>query len=111
MSILDLREEITGIADSTNIPHALTGESLIEEDIIINSEEGLTKTIYITVILILIILFGVFRSVVAPVIPLLTIGISYLVAEGIVSILADTTAFPDRKSTRLNSSHVSISYA
>lgn len=94
MSILDLREEITGIADSTNIPHALTGESLIEEDIIINSEEGLTKTIYITVILILIILFGVFRSVVAPVIPLLTIGISYLVAEGIVSILADTTAFP-----------------
>lgn len=94
MSILDLREEITGIADSTNIPHALTGESLIEEDIIINSEEGLTKTIYITVILILIILFGVFRSVVAPVIPLLTIGISYLVAEGIVSILADTTTFP-----------------
>src|SRR5690625_1957005 len=94
MSILDLREEITGIADSTNIPHALTYEYVNEDDISSKYEVGLTKTIYITVILILIILFGVFRSVVAPVIPLLTIGISYLIAEGIVSILADTTAFP-----------------
>lgn len=94
MSILDLRDEITSIADTVEVPHALTGESLIEEDIVINSEKGLTKTIYITVILILIILFGVFRSVVAPIIPLLTVGMSYLVAEGIVSILADTTAFP-----------------
>src|SRR5699024_9131088 len=93
-SITDVRDEITKIADKIDVPHALTVESLIEEDIIVNSEEGLTKTIYITVVLILIILFGVFRSFVAPIIPLLTVGISYLVAEGIVSVLADTTAFP-----------------
>lgn len=93
-SITDAREAITKIADRTDVPHALTGEALIEEDIISNSEDGLTKTIYITVILILIILFGVFRSFIAPIIPLLTVGISYLVAEGIVSILANTTSFP-----------------
>src|SRR5690625_6516844 len=104
-------------------------------------------TIYITVALILIILFLVFRSFVAQIIPLLTVGISFLVAQGIVAILADTVNFPlstftqifmvavmfgigtdyciliisrfkeeinehqDRKSTRLNSSHVAISYA
>src|SRR5699024_6556119 len=93
-TIVEARDEITKIADNINVPHALTGESLIEEDIITNSEEGLTKTIYITVVLILVILFGVFRSFVAPIIPLLTVGISYLVAEGTVSILADTTSFP-----------------
>src|SRR5690625_4689447 len=93
-TILEARDDINAIASMIEVPHALTGEALIEEDIIINSEEGLTKTIYITVILILIILFGVFRSAVAPIIPLLTVGISYFVAEGIVSILADTTNFP-----------------
>lgn len=93
-TILEARDELTKIADETGIPHALTGESLIEEDIVVNSEEGLTKTIYITVVLILIILFGVFRSAVAPIIPLVTVGISYIVAEGIVSVLADTVNFP-----------------
>src|SRR5699024_4784402 len=93
-SIIELRDEINAIADSVDLEHALTGESLIEEDIITSSEEGLTKTIYITVALILIILFVVFKSFIAPIIPLLTVGISYLVAEGIVSILADTTSFP-----------------
>src|SRR5699024_9457230 len=93
-TIGELREKIESIADKVDVPHALTGEELIEEDIVINSEEGLTKTIYITVALILIILFVVFRSFVAPIVPLLTIGISYLVAEGIVSILADTVDFP-----------------
>jgi len=93
-SIIEARDAINELAEDSGVPHALTGESLIEEDIIVNSEEGLTKTIYITVVLILIILFGVFRSFVAPIIPLLTVGISYLVAEEIVSILADTVNFP-----------------
>jgi len=94
LEITDVRDEISEIASSTDVPHALTGESLIEEDIIVNSEEGLTKTISITIVLILVILFAVFRSFIAPIIPLLTVGISYVVAESIVSILADTTAFP-----------------
>lgn len=93
-SVFELRNEINQIASTIDVKHALTGESLIEEDIITNSEEGLTKTVYITVALILIILFVVFKSFIAPIIPLLTVGISYLVAEGLVSILADTTSFP-----------------
>ncbi|HLR64350.1 MAG TPA: MMPL family transporter [Pseudogracilibacillus sp.] len=94
LEITELRDELNEIAAAVDVPHAITGEALIEEDIIVNSEEGLTKTIYITVVLILIILFAVFRSFIAPIIPLLTVGVSYLVAEGIVSVLADTTAFP-----------------
>src|SRR5690625_1600690 len=93
-SIAELRVEIEQITDKVDVPHALTGESLIEEDIVINSEEGLTKTIYITVVLILVILFAVFRSFIAPIIPLITVGISYVIAEGIVAILANTINFP-----------------
>src|SRR5699024_2719164 len=76
LEITELRDELNEIAAAVDVPHAITGEALIEEDIIVNSEEGLTKTIYITVVLILIILFAVFRSFIAPIIPLLTVGVS-----------------------------------
>ncbi|MEN2767778.1 MMPL family transporter [Ornithinibacillus xuwenensis] len=87
-------ERIYSIVEEVEIDHYLTGEAFISQDIITNSEEGLKKTEIITVGLILIILFIVFKSFVAPFIPLLTVGISYLAAQGIVSILADKVDFP-----------------
>ncbi|NLI68949.1 MAG: MMPL family transporter, partial [Bacilli bacterium] len=93
-TIGELREKITAIADEIDVPHALTSEELINEDIVINSQEGLKKTTVITVILILVILLVVFRSAIAPVIPLITVGISYLVAESIVAYLAEYVNFP-----------------
>ncbi|MCJ0929835.1 MMPL family transporter [Virgibacillus halodenitrificans] len=88
------REKIYDIADDTSIDHYVTGQQYIEQDIVKNSQEGLKRTEIITVGLILIILFIVFKSFVAPFIPLLTVGISYLAAQGIVAILADTVNFP-----------------
>ncbi|WP_026905611.1 MMPL family transporter [Paucisalibacillus globulus] len=90
----EARESINSILDDVEIEHYLTGEAFISQDIITNSEEGLKKTEIITVGLILVILFIVFKSFVAPFIPLLTVGISYLAAQGIVSILADKIDFP-----------------
>ncbi|HEY4600046.1 MAG TPA: MMPL family transporter [Cerasibacillus sp.] len=80
--------------EDIKVDHYLTGEDYINQDIITNSEEGLRKTEIITVGLILVILFIVFRSFVAPLIPLLTVGMSYLAAQGIVAILADSVDFP-----------------
>ena len=88
------RDNIYETVENIDIEHHLTGEEFIEQDIITNSEEGLKKTEFITVGLILIILFIVFKSFLAPFIPLLTVGISYLAAQGVVSILADTVNFP-----------------
>lgn len=88
------RDKIYQTVDNIEVDHQLTGEQYIEQDIITNSEEGLKKTIFITIALILIILFLVFRSLIAPFIPLLTVGISYLIAQDIVAILADTINFP-----------------
>ncbi|MDC3413611.1 MMPL family transporter [Aquibacillus sp. 3ASR75-11] len=93
-TIAESREDIYAALESIKVDHLLTGESYISEDIIINSEEGLKKTEYITVGFILLILFVVFRSLIAPFVPLLTVGISYLAAQGIVAILADTADFP-----------------
>ncbi|HAM79959.1 MMPL family transporter [Ornithinibacillus bavariensis] len=92
--IADASDAIYASLEDVTIDHYLTGEAFISQDIITNSEEGLKKTEVITVVLILIILFAVFKSFVAPFIPLLTVGISYLAAQGVVSILADKINFP-----------------
>ncbi|MBB6669862.1 MMPL family transporter [Cohnella nanjingensis] len=81
------------IAD-VKVDHYLTGNWLIQEDVIQSSEEGLKKTEYITVAFILAILFLVFRSAIAPFIPLLTVGISYVAAQSVVSYLVKYLDFP-----------------
>src|SRR5690625_1666063 len=93
-TVNEARDTILQSVENIQVEHHLTGEVFLEEDIIINSEEGLEKTLYITVALILVILFLVFKSFVAPFIPLLTVGLSYLISQGIVAILADTMNFP-----------------
>ena len=79
-----------------NVPvdHYLTGNWVIQEDVVQSSEEGLKKTEWITVVFILAILFVVFRSAVAPFIPLLTIGISYIASQSVVAFLVKYMDFP-----------------
>lgn len=80
--------------DETKLAHYYTGGWVIGEDLVTNSQEGLKKTEGITVGFILIVLLLVFRSAVAPIIPLVTVGFSYLTAQSIVSILVDKFNFP-----------------
>ncbi|RAP77330.1 MMPL family transporter [Paenibacillus montanisoli] len=63
----------------------LTGSAPIGKDFQSSSEEGLKKTELLTVILVLVILLIVFRSPVAPLIPLITIGISLVITRGLVA--------------------------
>jgi RND superfamily putative drug exporter len=81
------------IAD-VKVEHYYTGDWIIIEDVIISSQEGLKKTEWITIVFILAILFIVFRSAVAPFIPLLSIGISYLAAQSVVAFWAEYGHFP-----------------
>lgn len=74
--------------------HYMTSEGLITEDTIASSEAGLKKSEYITVVFILLILFVVFRSFVAPFVPLLTVGLSYIVSQSVVAFLVDRFDFP-----------------
>ncbi|MGN7401209.1 MMPL family transporter [Cytobacillus praedii] len=76
------------------VDHYYTSEWQINEDLMASSEEGLKKTEGITVVFILAVLLLVFRSVIAPIIPLVTVGLSYLASQSIVSFLVDRFDFP-----------------
>ncbi|WP_223068679.1 MMPL family transporter [Paenibacillus caui] len=93
-SVHQMKEDLMQALDGTSVQHYLTGQQLIEEDTVASSEAGLKKTEMITVVFILVILFIVFRSFVAPFVPLLTVGISYIVSQQIVAFLVDRVDFP-----------------
>lgn len=87
--------------EDVKVDHYYTSQWLINEDLMNSSEEGLKKTEGITVVFILAVLLLVFRSVVAPVIPLLTVGFSYLTAQSIVAVLVDVFDFPISNYTQI----------
>lgn len=67
----------------------LTGSAAISQDFQESSRRGLQRTEIITIGLVLAILLIVFRSPVAPLVPLLTIGISVVVSRGLIAQAAD----------------------
>lgn len=90
----ELRDDLYEALAGVNVEHYYTAEWLINEDVIQSSQDGLHRTEWITVILLLVILLIVFRSFIAPLIPLLTVGISYLVSQSVVAYLVDWVDFP-----------------
>lgn len=92
--VKDLRGPLEDALKTDHVKTYMTGNSLINEDVIISSEKGLKKTEIITVIFIMVVLLLVFRSAVAPFVPLLTVGMTYLVSSTVVAFLVDGLNFP-----------------
>ncbi|WP_276354750.1 MMPL family transporter [Cohnella caldifontis] len=67
----------------------LTGSAPITQEFQQSSQDGLKKTEALTVGLVLVILLIVFRSPVAPLIPLATIGISLVISRGLIALATD----------------------
>ncbi|MDQ0272630.1 MMPL family transporter [Cytobacillus purgationiresistens] len=97
----ELSEALYATLAPVKVDHHFTSEWMINEDLMKSSEEGLKKTEGITVVFILAVLLLVFRSAVAPLIPLLTVGFSYLASQSIVSILVDQFNFPISNYTQI----------
>jgi RND superfamily putative drug exporter len=93
-TLLELRDGLYEEISSVPVEHYYTGNWIISEDVVQSSQEGLKKTEFITLGFILIILFVVFRSAVAPLVPLVTVGFTYLVTQSIVSFLVEYFDFP-----------------
>ncbi|WP_340372594.1 MMPL family transporter [Peribacillus sp. FSL E2-0218] len=87
--------------EQVDIEHYYTSSWMIDEDLNTNSQEGLKKTEGITVVFILAVLLIVFRSVVTPIIPLITVGFTYLCSQSIVSFLVDRWDFPISSYTQI----------
>lgn len=101
-------EEVNAVADTireTIIPEDmtayLTGEAIINNDVNISAQEGLKRTEIITVVLIFGLLLAVFRSIVTPFIPLVAVGISYLLSQSIVAFFIDWFGFPVSNYTQI----------
>lgn len=94
LSAVATSELISNELQSVSVEHYMTGRQLIDHDQIVSSQEGLKKSEIITVVFILLILFVVFRSFAAAFIPLLTVGLSYIISQSIVAFLVDGVDFP-----------------
>jgi putative drug exporter of the RND superfamily len=92
--IKQVSKDLYKAIDNIKLEHYYTGSWMIDEDLINNSQEGLKKTEGLTLVFILAVLLLVFRSIVAPLVPLVTVGISYVTAQSVVAILIDKINFP-----------------
>ncbi|MCH1625631.1 MMPL family transporter [Ferdinandcohnia quinoae] len=97
----EVSEALYKTIEDVKVEHYYTSEWLISEDLMKSSEEGLKKTEGITVVFILVVLLLVFRSVISPIIPLLTVGFTYLASQSIVSFLVDKFDFPISSYTQI----------
>ncbi|RTR27119.1 MMPL family transporter [Robertmurraya yapensis] len=90
----ELKEALYSILEDVKVDHYFTSEWLVNEDLMNSSQEGVKKTEGITVAFIVVVLLLVFRSFIAPFIPLITVGFSYVASQSIVSFLVDKFDFP-----------------
>lgn len=65
----------------------LTGDGPILSAYTSSSEESVDSTTWITVLLVIVILLFIYRSLVSPLIPLLTITLAYLISRAVVAFL------------------------
>lgn len=90
----EVRESLSAEMEGTPVAHYLTSSWMIAEDVVKSSEEGLKRTEAITVVFILLVLIVVFRSLIAPFIPLVAVGVSYITSQSIVAFLVEWVNFP-----------------
>ncbi|EST13249.1 MMPL family transporter [Sporolactobacillus laevolacticus] len=100
-SVHALRTKMDAEIKTSGVKTYLTGQQLINDDMSTSAESGLHKTEGITVVFILVVLFLVFRSFVAPFVPLFTVGLSYMVAQVVVAFLVKYMNFPVSNFTQI----------
>ncbi|KIL43585.1 hypothetical protein KP77_32910 [Jeotgalibacillus alimentarius] len=99
--IISLSEEIKTSIIQDNQEVYITGESIINNDVNKSAQDGLKRTEIITVVLIFGLLLAVFRSIVTPFIPLVAVGITYLLSQSIVAFFIEWFNFPVSNYTQI----------
>lgn len=99
--IIDLSEKIRSEMLPKDTTVYLTGEAIINNDVNESAQEGLKKTEVITVVLIFALLLIVFRSIVTPIVPLIAVGITYLLSQSLVAFFVDWFGFPVSNYTQI----------
>ena len=92
--ISEVAKELNKIVDSKNVDTYLTGNSLVLEDFVQSTQDGIKKTEVIAIVFIIVVLILVFQSPIVPFVSLLSVGVSYLVSLGIIAHLVDQFSYP-----------------
>lgn len=85
--VSDVRHHMKALSPP-GLDHHLTGVGGLAADQATGLLSSFARTAVITVLLVLIILFLIYRSAVAALIPLATIGVAFVVASGVVALMA-----------------------
>lgn len=93
-NVNDIKDAFENKLKNVGVEYYLTGQDFIANDYVTASVSGIEKSAILTVFFILIILIIMFRSVVTPVVSLLTVAFSYLVSMGIAGQLIEKANFP-----------------
>lgn len=86
-AVAQIRDHLAATAPG-GLNHHLTGIAGLAKDQGDALLESFDRTAVVTVVLVLLILIAVYRSAVAPLLPLVTIGAAFAVAQGVVAHLA-----------------------
>ncbi|MDR4946607.1 MMPL family transporter [Neobacillus cucumis] len=97
----DLKKEFDSKLKLVPVQYYLSGEDFINNDYLKASLTGVEKSAALTVIFILVVLIIAFRSIVTPLVSLVTVAFSYLVSMGIAAQLIDKAGFPITSLTQM----------
>jgi len=84
-AVSDIRQQFTTYPTTT---FYLTGGVGFLQDLFDSVQRTIDRTTFVTIILVIILLLIIYRSPIAAMVPLLSIGCSFLVARGIIGFLA-----------------------
>jgi RND superfamily putative drug exporter len=87
-AIKDMRDHIKGLNSGAAI--YLTGNGGVAADVLFSVQQTINNATAVTVILVIILLLIIYRSPVAIFVPLITIGISYLISRSVAGFIADS---------------------
>ncbi|SFO92928.1 MMPL family transporter [Salibacterium halotolerans] len=87
-------EAVQSLSVPDGMTQYVTGDAIISDAVDETTQEGLERTEGITVVLIFALLLIVFRAVVTPFIPLIAVGVTYLLSQSVIALLAESFGFP-----------------
>ncbi|WP_051188972.1 MMPL family transporter [Ligilactobacillus ceti] len=90
----EMTQTITQAAKTPGVKTYVTGADILDDDFINETQKGIKKTEFITIVFIFIVLMIVFHSVITPIISLLSVGVSMLISLSVVMNLASHFNFP-----------------
>lgn len=93
-TIKHVNKQLSNAIKTSHVSTYVTGSDVLNDDFSGAVQEGIKKTEVISVIFIFIVLLLVFRSVVTPLISLLTVAVSFLTSFSIVTNLVKSLGFP-----------------